>query len=87
MGGKDVAVKACLAIPDENLFSDELFVRYVLAESKINIGRLLGTFNYNLPGGVQVNASAIQTQGATERAEILQQIKDENTPNYFMQWN
>jgi len=87
LDGKDVAVKACLAIPDENLFSDELFVRYVIAESKRNIGRLLGTFNYNLPGGVSVNAAMIQSQGDAERTEILAQIKDENTPSYFFQWN
>jgi hypothetical protein len=85
--GIDVGVRACIAIPEENLYDDELFVRYCLAEAKINIGRLLGTFEYNLPGGVRVNYNNIQTLGTTEKQEILQSIKDENTPSYFLQWN
>jgi hypothetical protein len=85
--GKDVGIKACIAIPEENLYSDELFVRYVLAESKINIGRLLGTFGYNLPGGVTINATAISTVGTAEKQEVMDMIKSENTPNFFLQWN
>jgi len=86
-GGSDVAVRCFVAINDEYLYDDELFVRYVLAEAKINIGRLLGTFEYNLPGGVRINYNNIQTLGTTEKAEIIQSIKDENTPSWFLQWN
>ena len=39
--GVDVGVRAYVAIPEESLYDDELFVRYCLAEAKINIGRLL----------------------------------------------
>jgi hypothetical protein len=85
--GTDVGVRAYIDIPEENLYDDELFVRYCLAEGKINIGRLLGTFEYNLPGGVRVNYNNIQTIGTTEKQEIIQMIKDENTPSYFLQWN
>jgi hypothetical protein len=87
MGGRDVGVRAFIAIPEENLYSDELFVRYVLAEAKINIGRLLGTFGYQLPGGVTINAAAIQSIGQAEKAEVMEMIKSENTPSYFLQWN
>jgi hypothetical protein len=87
VGGKDVGVRAFIAIPDENLYSDELFVRYVLAEAKINIGRLLGTFGYQLPGGVTINAAAIQGIGQAEKTEVMEMIKSENTPSYFLQWN
>jgi hypothetical protein len=87
LGGKDVGIKACIAIPEENLYSDELFVRYVLAEAKINIGRLLGTFGYNLPGGVTINAQAISSVGTAEKQEVMDMIKSENTPSYFLQWN
>lgn len=85
--GTDVGVRGYIAIPEEDLYDDELFVRFCLAEAKINIGRLLGTFEYNLPGGVRVNYNNIQTIGTTEKAEIMQMIKDENTPSYFLQWN
>lgn len=85
--GYDVGIRGYIDIPEESLYDDELFVRYVLAEAKINIGRLLGTFEYNLPGGVRVNYNNIQTIGQNERTEIIQMIKDENTPSYFLQWN
>ena len=85
--GKDVGVRAFIDIPEESLYDDELFVRYVLAESKINIGRLLGMFEYNLPGGVRINYNNIQSLGQSEKTEILQQIKDENSCSYFLQWN
>jgi len=86
LAGKDVAIKACLAIPDEDLYKDELFVRYVLAMSKINIGRLIGTFTYNLPGGITVNSAGIKADGEAERQEVLKMINDENTPSWFFQW-
>jgi hypothetical protein len=86
-GGTDVGIRAYIAIPEESLYDDELFVRFVLAEAKINIGRLLGTFEYNLPGGVRVNYNNIQSLGTTEKQEIIAMIKDENTPSYFLQWN
>lgn len=86
LAGKDVAIKAYIAIPEEDLYKDELFVRYVLAMSKINIGRLIGTFTYNLPGGVQVNSTAIKGDGETERQEVLKMINDENTPSWFFNW-
>jgi len=85
--GKDVACRAYIDIPEESLYDDELFVRYVLAEAKINIGRLLGTFEYNRPGGVRINYNNIQSLGTAEKTEILQMIKDENTPSWFLQWN
>lgn len=85
--GTDVGVRAYIAIPSESLYDDELFIRFMYAEAKINIGRLLGTFEYNLPGGVRINYNNIQSLGITEKTEILQQIKDENTPSYFLQWN
>lgn len=83
----DVVLKACIAIPDENLYSDELFVRYVLAKAKINIGRLLGTFGYQLPGGITINTAAITSAGQSELDEVMKMINDENTPSYFLQWN
>lgn len=83
LAGKDVAIKAYLAIPEEDLYKDELFVRYVLAVSKINIGRLLGTFTYNLPGGININSASIKSDGESERNEVLKMINDENTPSWF----
>ena len=85
--GYDVGVRAYIDIPEESLFDDELFIRLMYAEAKINIGRLLGTFEYNLPGGVRINYQNIQSLGTTEKAEVLQMLRDETTCSWFLQWN
>jgi hypothetical protein len=87
VGGIDVSVRCYVAIPDEDLFDDELFVRYCIAKCKIALSQMLGVFTYNLPGGVQINANEIGTQGATELQEVMDMINGENTPSYFLQWN
>jgi hypothetical protein len=87
VGGIDVSVRCHVAIPDEYLFDDELFVRYCIAKSKISLSQMLSVFTYNLPGGVTINASEIGTQGSTELQEVMDMINGENTPSYFLQWN
>jgi hypothetical protein len=86
-GGYDVAIRCYVAINDEDLYNDELFVRYCIAKCKIALAQMLGVFSYNLPGGVQINASEIGNQGATELQEVMDMINGENTPSYFLQWN
>jgi hypothetical protein len=87
VGGIDVSVRCHVAIPDEYLFDDELFVRYCIAKSKIALSQMLSVFTYNLPGGVTINAGEIGNQGNTELQEVMDMINGENTPSYFLQWN
>lgn len=87
VSGIDVSVRCHVAIPDEYLFDDELFVRYCIAKSKIALSQMLSVFTYNLPGGVTINASEIGSQGATELQEVMDMINGENTSSYFLQWN
>jgi len=86
-GGYDVSVRCFVSIGDENLFNDELFIRYVIGKSKIALGRMLGAFSYNLPGGVKVNSQDLITAGGEEVQEVMDMINGENTPSYFLQWN
>ena len=84
---RDCYLRAYMRIPAESLYDDELFVRYCLAKAKINTGRILQVFNYNLPGGITVNFDSIKQDGQAEMDLIMQQIDSENTPDFFMQWN
>jgi len=74
-------------IPLESLYDDELFIRYVSADAKINLGRTLQVFGYQLPGGITINFDGIKQDGVQELMDIKQQINDENSPNWFLQWN
>lgn len=74
-------------IPLESLYEAEIFIRYVLADAKINLGRTLQVFNYNLPGGVQINFDGIKQDGVQELADIKIEIDEEDSPDWFLQWN
>jgi hypothetical protein len=84
---KNTYVTAYVKIAEDDLYNDELFIRYVLADAKINLGRTLQVFNYNLPGGVQINFDGIKQDGVQEMQEIKEQIDGENSPSWFLQWN
>lgn len=84
---KPVAMRTMVKIPEDSLYDDELFVRYCLAQAKINLGRTLSIFNYNLPGGVQINFDGIKQDGKDEMLAILEQINNETMPDFFLQWN
>jgi len=86
-GGSDVAVRCFVAINDEYLYDDELFVRYCIGKCKIALGTMLGVFAYTLPGGVQVNSNDIKANGEAEVQEVMEMINGENTASYFLQWS
>lgn len=84
---KDVFIQTYVEIPEEDLFEDWFFIRYVTATVKVALGRILGFFTYNLPGGVTINSSDIKSEGESELEKLLQQIDDENSPDWFYIWH
>jgi hypothetical protein len=84
---KSVAVSCFVAIEDHELFDDELFSRYCRAKAKQQLARVISAFNYNLPGGVQVNSSDLKQMGDEELREVMEQIRGEDSNFYFLQWN
>jgi hypothetical protein len=80
-------IRCAVEIPEESLYDDEIFVRYCLAQAKINLGRILQLFAYNLPGGITVNFDTTKQDGLAEMEAIKAQIDGENNPDFFVQWN
>ena len=81
------ALHAYVKLADNELFDDELFRRYVKAKAKINLGRMLGTFNFTLIGGITINFDLIKSEGQEELQEIKDQISGEDTADYFAFYN
>jgi hypothetical protein len=79
----DFVLDVDLAIPDEGLFEDELFFRYCLAWTKMNLGNILGSFQMTLPGGAEINSDRYYDQGEREMEQIKEEIKDINTGGDF----
>lgn len=80
----DVVLDVLVRIPDCDLYNDELFRKYVIAECKIQLGRILGAFSYSLPGNISVNTEAIANEGSSERDQIIQELKDMSSSWYMM---
>ena len=83
---RDVFFNTYVRIPDDKLYEDYYFFRYVTAKAKIALARQLSFFDYNLMGGIKVNAQDIRSEGETELEKIEQEIKDQDTADYFAIW-
>jgi hypothetical protein len=78
-----LVLEAYVNIPPENLFSDTYFTKYVTGWAKMQQGRLLGTFDFSLPGGVKYNSSEMVTNGKEEMKEVEDEIKGMSTSSFF----
>lgn len=79
----DIVVEAYANIPKENLFKDDLFYKYVVGYSKMQLANLVGRYDFNLPGGVKINASDIYNQGKEEVKEVEEEIKGQSNVSWF----
>ena len=77
-------VAMCYAkIPLEHLMNDEIFYRYVVAKCKVQLSRILGTFDFNLPGGIKINYDLIRDEGKDEIEKIETEVKEEEGMDFF----
>jgi hypothetical protein len=79
----DVIFQVFTTIPDCDLFQDEAFIRYCIAKAKIQLSRILGTFNFNLPGNITINYDLVMNEGQTELEEVVEEIKGDEGVDYF----
>ena len=80
---KNLFIDTLVKIEENKLYEDWFFQRWCVAQSRISLGNLLGFFQFNLPGGIQVSGDALREQGKEELDEIKQRIDDENSPDWF----
>ena len=71
-------------IPEQNLFSDQYFIKYVTAWAKQQQGRMLGQFDFTLPGNVKYNSSDMISQGKEEMKEVEDDIKGMSNSSWFI---
>ena len=79
----DVIFQVFTTIPDCDLFTDEAFIRYVIAKAKIQLSRILGTFTFNLPGNITINYDLVMSEGQTELDAVVEEIKGDEGVDYF----
>lgn len=79
----NVILESYVNIPAENMFSDSYFTKYVTAWAKMQQGRMLGAFDFTLPGGVKYNSADLVQQGKDEMKEVEEEIKAQSNSSFF----
>lgn len=80
----DVILDVLVRIPDCDLMNDELFRRYVIADCRASLGKIIGAYNYNLPGNITLNIDSIVGDGNSEKEAVIQELKDISANWYVM---
>lgn len=80
---KNLFLNTYVQIEEGKLYDDWFFQRYVISQAKISLARILGMFQFNLPGGIAVNGDILKDEGKEELEQIKQRIDDENSPDWF----
>lgn len=80
----NVIIEAYANIPEENLFKDDLFFKYVVGYSKIQLGNMVGRYDFQLPGSIKINSSDLISQGKEEVKEVEEEIKNMSTSSWFI---
>lgn len=80
---RNVFIQTYAKIEENKLYDDWFFQRYVISQAKISLARILGAFQFNLPGGIAVSGDQFKEEGKEELEQIKQRIDDENSPDWF----
>jgi len=80
----DVIMEAYANIPAENLFRDDLFYKYVVGNSKVMLGNMVGRYDFTLPGAVKINSADLTSQGKEEIAAVEEEIKGQSNSSFFI---
>lgn len=79
----DLILEAYANIPPENLFDDQYFIKYVTGWSKMQLGNMLGRYDFTLAGGVKYNHADLITDGKEMMKEVDEVIKEKNNNSSF----
>lgn len=79
-----LVIDAFVRLNPEEIYSDFMFERYVIASVEEQLGRIISTFDFKLPGNVQINYSEIQSNGREAKREIEEEIKASNNTDFML---
>lgn len=81
---ESLAVLSMIQIPDEDAYEDPIVLKWMIAQGKRSLARILGAFNYNLLGNISINFEQYRTEGNEELAELKDYIKSNDVPDWFI---
>lgn len=81
-----VVIQAYVGIPEEELYEDYYFQRLCISRCKMQLHRLLKTFDYQVVGGITV-ISTLQDEGKTEYDSIVELKLKDDPADWFLMTN
>jgi hypothetical protein len=79
-----LVLEAYVNIPLENLMADHYFLRYCTGWAKMQQGRMLGHFDFTLPGGIKYNSSELVSDGKEEMQKVEEELKNMSTSSFII---
>lgn len=77
-------VLSMIEIPPEDAYEDPLVLKWMIAQGKRSLARILGAFNYSLLGNITINFEQYRTEGNDELNELKEKIKGDDVPDWFI---
>lgn len=80
---KDLVLETSDNIPLEFLYEEEMFRRYCLGKSMMDLGMMLTRFTFQLPQGFNYNADSLITEGKELVTKVEEEIGKMTTADFF----
>lgn len=80
---RDCVATVYVKQPLEHLMRAEVFHRYVVATAKMQMARVIGTIDMQLPGNAKINYDMLKEEGSDALKEIREEIRKEEGMDFF----
>ena len=71
-------------IPEEDAYEDTIVIEWITAKAKQSLARILGSFNYQLLGGVTINYDQWRNEANEELGILREKIKGDNPADWVL---
>lgn len=87
LGSSDLILQTFIRCKMQDLYNLYYFFRFCVCLTLRSLSTIIGTFEYNLPGGIKINYSKFNDMANDEIKEIEEWIKTQRVPSYFLNSN
>lgn len=87
LGHTDLLLQVYKRCKIQDLYNNYQFFRYCVCLAKRALSTIYGTFEFKLPGGIQINYSRFEDSAQQEIDKIDEWILRNNPPDYFINTN
>ena len=87
VGNTDLCLQVFKRCKIQDLYNNYQFFRYCVCLAKQSLSTVYGTFEFKLPGGIQINYSKFEDAAQSEMEKIDEWIEKQHSPSYFLNTN